>query len=78
MICQKDQFWVADIQFMSSITLLNYLVSNSNLNKISLIKVPLRKVIKVIVSLREMKNLISHNNAERESNVLNKNFYVTF
>ena len=78
MICQKDQFWVADIQFMSSITLLNYLVSNSNLNKISLIKVPLRKVIKVIVSLREMKNLISHNNAERESNVLNKKFYVTF
>ena len=78
MICQKDQFWVADIQFMSSITLLNYLVSNSNLNKISLIKVPLRKVIKVIVSLREMKNLISHNNAERESNVLHKKFYVTF
>ena len=78
MICQKEQFWVADIQFMSSITLLNYLVSNSNLNKISLIKVPLRKVIKVIVSLREMKNLISHNNAERESNVLNKKFYVTF
>ena len=78
MICQKDQSWVADIQFMSSITLLNYLVSNSNLNKISLIKVPLRKVIKVIVSLREMKNLISHNNAERESNVLNKKFYVTF
>ena len=78
MICQKDQFWVADIQFMSSITLLNYLVSNSNLNKISLIKVPLRKVIKVIVSLREMKNLISHSNAERESNVLNKKFYVTF
>ena len=78
MICQKDQFWVADIQFMSSITLLNYLVSNSNLNKISLIKVPLRKVIKVIVSLREMKNLISHNNAERESNILNKKFYVTF
>ena len=78
MICQKDQFWVADIQFMSSITSLNYLVSNSNLNKIGLIKVPLRKVIKVIVSLREMKNLISHNNAERESNVLNKKFYVTF
>ena len=56
MIYQKDQFWVADIQFISSITLLNYLVSNANLNKISLIKVPLRKVIKVIVSLREMKN----------------------
>ena len=68
----KRSIFVADMQsFISSLVLLNFLVSNSNLNKINLIKVPLKKVIKVSI-FEENENSLIYRNAERESNVLNE------
>lgn len=68
----KRSIFVADMQsFISSLVLLNFLVSNSNLNKINLIKVPLKKVIKVSI-FEENENSLIYHNAERESNVLNE------